>query len=179
MYFDGTGDYLSVPSSTAFAFPSGTNFTAEGWVYLTSYSPGSVFGGALIGTTNGAYTGWFINLGQDINSLRITSNASGSWADNITVTTGNGVPLNTWTHIAFVRNGGSLVLYKNGVSVASMSGASTYNFTSPNNSAYIGYAADATTSRYVTGYINDLRITRGLARYTTTFTPPTTAFLTY
>ena len=171
-YFDGTGDYLTVPSSTAFAFASGVDFTAEGWVYLTSYSPGSVGGAALIGTVGGAYTGWSINLGQDINSLRITSNASGTWADNITVTTGNGVPLNTWTHLAFVRNGGSLVLYKNGVSVASMSGASAYNFTSPNNSAYIGYFADATLTRYVNGNISDVRVVKGTAVYTTAFTPP-------
>jgi hypothetical protein len=170
-YFDGS-DYLTIPSSTAFAFASGVNFTVEGWVYLTSYSPGSITGGALIGTTGGFTSGWYINLGQDINSLRITSNASGTWTDNITVTTGNGVPLNVWTHIAFVRNGGSLVLYKNGVSVASMSGASAYNFTSPNNSAYIGHDSDGTYARYVTGSISDVRVVKGTVLYTSNFVPP-------
>jgi len=166
-------NYLTVPSNTAFAFGSGIDFTVEGWVYLTSYGPGTITGGALIGTSSGASTGWYVNFGQDINSLRITSNASGTWTDNISVTTGNGVPLNTWTHIAFVRNGGSLVLYKNGVSVASMSGASAYNFTSPNNVAYIGYDNDGTYTRYVTGYITNLRVVKGTAVYTSTFSPST------
>jgi len=170
-YFDGTGDYLSIPSSAAFAFGSGVDFTVEGWVYLTSYSPGTIAGGALIGTTNGATTGWFVNVGQDINTLRITSNASGSWTDNITVTSGNGIPLNTWTHIAFVRSGGSLVLYKNGISVASMSGASAYNFTSPNNSAYVGYFSDGSNARNITGYISNVRVVKGTAIYTSAFTP--------
>jgi hypothetical protein len=172
-YFDGSGDYLSASSSTAFAFGSGVDFTVEGWVYLTSYSPGTIAGGAIIGTTNGATTGWFVNVGENINTLRITSNASGSWADNITVTSGNGIPLNVWTHIAFVRNGGSLVLYKNGVSVASMSGASAYNFTSPNNSAYMGYFSDGSVARNITGYISDVHVVKGTAVYTTAFIPPT------
>ena len=168
-YFNGSTDYLTAPSATAFAFGSGVDFTVECWVYLTAYSSGGVLGGALVGTTFSAASGWFINSGQDINTLRITSDASGSWGDNITVTAGNGLPLNQWTHIAFVRNGAVLTLYKNGNSVGSLSGASSYNFTSPGNTAYIGFAQ----SRYVPGYISNVRIVKGTAVYTAAFTPPT------
>jgi len=169
-FFNGSSDYLSAPSTTAFAFGSGVNFTVECWVFLTAYSPGGILGGALVGTTFSASSGWFINSGQDINTLRITSDASGSWGDIITVSAGNGLPLNQWTHIAFVRNGGALTLYKNGVSVGSITGASAYNFTSPGNTAYIGYAQ----GRYVPGYISNVRIVKGTAVYTGAFTPPTT-----
>jgi hypothetical protein len=173
-YFNGSSDYLSAPSSTAFSFGSGVDFTVECWVYLTAYSSGGTAGGALVGTVGGAYTGWAINSGQDINTLRITSNVTGGWADNITVTAGNGLPLNQWTHIAFVRSGAVLTLYKNGVSVGSLSGASAYNFTSPNNLVYIARFQDATLTRYVPGYISNVRIVKGTAVYTEAFTPSTT-----
>jgi hypothetical protein len=170
-YFNGSTDGLTAPSTTAFAFGSGVDFTVECWVYLTAYSSGGVLGGGLFGTNNGAVAGWMINSGQDINTFRIISNASGTWADNITVSAGNGLPLNQWTHVAFVRSGAVLTLYKNGTSVGSLSGASAYNFTSPNNIGYIGYCLEG--PRYVPGYISNLRVVKGTAVYTANFTPPT------
>jgi len=155
-YFDGTGDSLSISSSTAFNFGTG-NFTIQGWVYMFAYTAGGT-GPAFFGTTNGALTGYFINLGGDVNGLRVTSNASGSWADNITVSTGNGVSLNQWTHIALVRNGASLTLYKNGVNVASTSSASSWNFSSPNNAGYIGRVNNGSSTQELTGYISNLKV---------------------
>jgi len=168
--FDGSTGYLTVSSSTTFAFGTG-NFTIEAWVYLQSYPASS--GSTPFGTTNGATSGYYFNLGQDINSLRFTSNASGSWADNLTVTSGNGIPLYTWTHVAFVRNGGTLTIYKNGISVASATGASAYNFTSPSNAGYIGYVSNGISSQYFNGYFSNIRVVSS-AVYTTNFTPPTT-----
>jgi hypothetical protein len=155
-YFDGTGDSLSISSSTAFNFGTG-NFTIQGWVYMFAYTAGGA-GPALFGTTNGATTGYYINLGGDVNGLRVTSNASGSWTDNITVSTGNGVSLNQWTHIALVRNGASLILYKNGVNVASTSSASSWNFSSPNNAGYIGRVTNGVSTQELTGYISNLKV---------------------
>jgi hypothetical protein len=175
-YFDGTEDYLTVLSNSQFAFGTG-DFTVEGWVYLMAYS-GTIAGASLIGTTGGASNGWSLNVGQDINSLRLISNASGTWADNITVAAGNGVPLNTWTHLALVRNGGTITIYKNGVPVASQTGATAYNFTSPNNAAYVGYFFDGSNTRYLTGYISNIRVVKGIALYTAAFTPSTTPLTT-
>jgi len=114
-YFDGTTDYLTVPSTTAFAFGSSVDFTLECWVYLNSYSAGGIASGMLIGTINGSKSGWGIQSGDTISSLRLTSNASGTWADNLACGTNNGIPLNTWTHIAVVRYGDSLSIYRNGI----------------------------------------------------------------
>jgi hypothetical protein len=172
--FNGTNQYLSIPSTTLFAMGT-NNFTIEGWVYMTSYT-NSVAGGGLFGTAGGspATSGYYLNLGQNINTLRITSNASGAWQDDITVTTGNGVPLNTWTHLAMVRNGNSLVLYKNGVSVASRTDITTWNYSSLSNNGYIGYANDGSgTVRYFTGYMSNIRVVQGVAVYTGNFTVPT------
>ena len=168
--FDGSSGYLTSNSSTAFAFGTG-NFTIEAWVYLQSYPSSS--GSTPFGTTNGSTTGYYFNLGQDINSLRLTSNASGTWTDNLTVASGNGIPLYTWTHVAFVRNGGTLTIYKNGVSVASATGASSYSFTSPSNAGYIGYVSNGISTQYFNGYFSNIRVV-GAAVYTTNFTPSTT-----
>ena len=171
IYFNGSTDYLTVTGTSAFAFGTG-NFTIEAWVYLRSYPSGSLSGTTPFGTTNGALTGYYLNLGQNIDTLRFTSNASGSWADNVTVTAGNGVPLNSWTHVAFVRNGGTLTLYKNGIVVASATGASSFNFTSPNNAGYIGLLSNVDATQYFPGYLSGVRVVAN-AVYTAAFTPST------
>jgi hypothetical protein len=164
--FNGTNQYLSAASSTAFAFGSGVNFTAEAWVYPLAYG-GTVVGATIIGTTNGAGSGWSLNLGQDINNYRLITNADGTWKDLIVGGTGNGPALNTWSHVAVVRNGGNISIFKNGVSVGTpITTGSTYNFTAPSNLANIGYFNDGTYPRYFNGYISNVRVVKGAALYT-------------
>jgi len=173
--FTGSTQFITAPSTTEFAFGSGVNFTVEAWVYPFAYGGTSV-GASIVGTTNGAGSGWSLNLGQDINTFRLISNASGGWADNIIAGTGNGPSLNTWTHVALVRNGATISLYKNGVSVGTpITTGSTYNFTSPSNLVNIGYFSDGTSVRYFNGYMSNVRIVKGAALYISTFIPPTTA----
>ena len=171
-FSDSAGDYLEISSSTAFALGTG-DFTIEAWIYPFSYG-GSVAGTAIFGTTAGSGTGYSLNLGESQDRMRILSNASGTWADNLVVSAGGGAPLHTWSHIAWVRSGNSMTIYKNGVSVATMSGVSGYNFTSPGNKGFIGFWWDGGTTRYFNGYISNLRVVKGTALYTTTFTPSTT-----
>jgi hypothetical protein len=171
-FSDSAGDYLEISSSTAFALGTG-DFTIEAWIYPFSYG-GSVAGSAIFGTSAGAGTGYSLNLGESQDRMRILSNASGTWADNLVVSAGGGAPLHTWSHIAWVRSGNSMSIYKNGVSVATMSGVSGYNFTSPSNKGFIGFWWDGGTTRYFNGYISNLRVVKGTALYATTFTPSTT-----
>jgi hypothetical protein len=163
MYFDGTGDCLIAPPSQNFAFNTG-NYTCEAWVYISSYSTnpvvfdtriagGSVLGVAVYFNTSGNAIA-FIN-----NSNAITSSATYS--------------TNTWYHIALVRSGTTNTLYVNGTSV----GTYTFGTSLTNNFLTIGATVDnrGSTNFQMNGYIDDLRITNGYARYTTTFTPPTQA----
>lgn len=166
-YFNGSTDYLTIPSATVFSMGTG-NFTVEGWIYLLAYPP---VAGGFFGTTSGA-SGYALNTGSDINSLRITSNASGGWQDDLTVSAGNGIPLNTWTYLAITRNGDSLTIYKNGVSVATRTGVSTWNYSSPANNGQVGFFQGGVNT-YINTYINSLRVVKGTAVYTTNFTPPT------
>lgn len=87
------------------------------------------------------------------------------------------VSANTWQHIALVRNGTSLKLYVNGTSVASTTSSTSLD-NSTITSKYIRLFNDGTNSNPFVGYIDDLRITKGLARYTANFTPPTEALPT-
>jgi len=78
---------------------------------------------------------------------------------------------NQWIHFVIVRNGSNWAMYRDGVSIAT----ATYSgVTSTTNFFYIGTSGDG---YYFQGYIDELRITKGIARYTGNFTPSTTQFL--
>ena len=76
----------------------------------------------------------------------------------------------TWQHVALVRQSGSLYIYSNGVKYTVASDTTNYTGTTLVIGGYYS------TSQLWNGYIDDFRITRGLARYTANFTPPTQAF---
>jgi len=166
-FFDVNGDYLSSANTPA-NFGS-SNFTAEAWVWFNSntsgYSP--VF------TNAGAadQQGWIIILEAN-NTLTALASSGSSWAYNITTSY---VPtINVWTHIAYVRNGSTLTLYANGVSIGTAS-ISTNSIGSPSNAFFAGYYPHFPGgSRSLNGQISNLRLVNGTAVYTSAFTPPTT-----
>jgi len=79
----------------------------------------------------------------------------------------------SWNHVAAVRNGGTLTLYLNGTSAASSAIAGSVN-NSP-ASLSVGRAGDATPNPWV-GYIDEFRLSVGVARWTSNFTPPTAPY---
>jgi len=164
-YFDGNGDYLSVPNSTN--LNSTGDFTIEGWAYITNASSyaGMFSMRASTGTTNGASI-TFINTGY----IEFAVNPGGN---NLTTPT----PLNQWFHVALVRSGSSTnncSCYLNGTRVAQFTSTSQANGAS--NGAVIGrYYADGTNQYWVTGYLSNVRYVVGTAVYSgATITVPTT-----
>ncbi|RYZ95467.1 MAG: hypothetical protein EOO68_18500, partial [Moraxellaceae bacterium] len=81
---------------------------------------------------------------------------------------------NTWTHVAFVRKSNVLKIFVNGIE--GYSGNNNINFSSSAFTTIGGSATGNDFNRYFNGYIDDLRITKGVARYTGNFTPPTAQF---
>lgn len=166
-YFDVTGDYLSSVNTPA-NFGS-NNFTAEAWVWFNSntsgYSP--VFTNA--GTAD--QQGWIIIL-ESNNTLTALASSGSSWAYNITTT--YVPPINVWTHIAYVRNGSTLTLYANGVSIGTAS-ISTNSIASPSSNAFFAgyYPHFPGGARSLNGLISNLRLVNGTAVYTSAFTPQT------
>ena len=86
-----------------------------------------------------------------------------------TITSNATIPLNAWTHIAFVRNSTTLTLYINGVSDSSTTLSVNYN---ASTSFFIGHTPELLAGRYWNGYISDLRMVKGTAVYTSNFVPP-------
>jgi hypothetical protein len=162
--FDGTGDYLKYLGTSTAGLGSG-NFTIEFWINAPSLNDKFILGlrGGMSGSPH-VTTGGF--GGTTVGALRWASNA-GEILSGTTVITDN-----TWHHCAIVRNGSTITLYVDGVSRGS--GTDTTSFEGNGGQIYIGY--NNLGGNDFTGYIDDLRITKGVARYTTNFTPPTAAF---
>jgi hypothetical protein len=173
MYFDGTGDNLSFPSNNLYNFGS-SDFTIEFWFY----PPSITYGAILYSTNNGSKTDTFAiysygSSQSPANSIvaLVTASGGGAWSlfnnQNLGSTTAA-----TWQHVALVRNGSTFKGYINGVAgftVTSSSAIASFNGFS--------IASNGASGDYLTGYIDDLRITR-YARYTADFTPPAAAFPT-
>jgi hypothetical protein len=170
MYFDGNGDWLASVATAFGTFNTG-DFTVECWIYSTvNQNSASI----VSNRTSGVDTVWaleFYNNGTGNNIL--------NWHSGTTIImyANTAASINTWNHVAVVRFGTALKMYLNGREVASATDSRNYSSVTP---IQVGYESFAGTSGigYYNGYIDDLRITKGIARYTSNFTPPTTAFLT-
>ena len=173
--FDGTGDYLSTPNNDAWDFPN--DFTIEAWVYLTAYSSSYAgFYGATVAAnysgSSGIDKGWQVR----VNGTASSYNSIYVYTGLIDFTFAATVSLNVWTHIAVTRNGSSVRAFVNGTQVGSTV-TNTDTFTeNGTRSLWIGGLNDSTYRFWLPGYIDDFRITKGIARYTSNFTPPTAPF---
>ena len=162
-YFDGSGDYLQSPSNSSVSAWS-TDFTIEGWFYPTAINSGS----------NALWTNSTSNSdGMTYGYIRSDGSvALGRVGVNETSSAAGVIKINSWFHIAFVRNGGSVNIYVNGTSVAT---PSTGNLeTTTTKPITIGGQFQSGGADYTfTGYISNFRVVKGSAVYTTNFTPPT------
>ena len=148
--FDGTGDYLSIP-----AISLSGDYTIEAWVRLDNVTSSNTLIG---GNTTTSYES--LQAYED----DITWNTPFLLATAV-------LSANTWHHIAVSRSGSTVRLFLDGA--LQDSGTDSTTVFSDDTNLYIG--RDAFTSAYFDGYIDELRIS-DTARYTTGFTPSTTAF---
>jgi hypothetical protein len=155
MFFDGTGDYIAAQASPDWAL--GSNCTVECWIHPTS-APGIA---RVI--NNGAVGSAFIDV--------YYSNGNVGFC-NAGYTTAT-LPLNAWTHLACVLSNGTMKIYFNGVSQALNSTTTGFNLTA---TAALWLGGISGYSQFFQGYLDDVRITKGFARYTTDFTAPIRAY---
>jgi len=167
MYFDGTGDWLKSPANI---FIEGTEaFTVECWMNLSNVSSTK---GIIVGLGSNSFG---LRVGQsylgNVNGLNIVKSGVGD-LDYCSFT----FATSTWYHIAVCRSGTTIYFFVNGQQQTTQgSGAGSFSFTKP-TSFYVGCNND--TNENFAGYMQDLRITKGYARYTSNFTVPTAAFQT-
>ena len=175
LYCDGNGDYIEIAAGTSTDFNIGlSDFVVETFYFPTSSSIDQTLiavGEPVIST--GANLGYAItHFGSSLSGKVRASFYSGT--TQYFVDSSAALSLNVWNHIAFVRISGVIYLYVNGVQQSSLSANFNIN-TSNTFIAKIG-KYDNNTTRYLSGYLDELRITKGVGRYATGFTPVVSAF---
>ena len=154
-------------------FGSG-DFTLEFWVYFNSLTdPGDGYTVLSFKGTTGGFGPWIVLKVAGAIYFRMSTSGS-SWVYNVN---GNVLSATTWHHIAMCRSGTSAYGFCDGVQVGStgsVSGALVSNSAAVTFGSY-GTGAGANTTQ-LNGYFDDMRVTKGVARYTSNFTPPTAAF---
>ena len=153
-YFEGGTTYMTGPSSSAFALTG--DFTVEAWVFVGDNSYNSIFCNS---ASTGTNTIWF---GLYLEKAAIYSVPTG------VISTSASIPLNTWTHIAYVRSGSTIKIYVNGTSSVTASNSSSFGSTD----CLIGDGTVFSAPTFL-GYMSNFRIVKS-AVYTSNFTPSTT-----
>ncbi len=166
-YFDGTGDYLTVPNNSALLFDSG-NFTVEAWSYITAMGAERWIAGFWSYTSPGNQS-WVLYAHNGNSGYSFAIQGTGA-EDYVVLTVANSVVLNQWTHVAVTRSGSTWRMFINGT----LSATTTYSGTLANCSNVLGVGVVEDAPAAYVGYISNLRVVKGTAVYTSAFTPPTT-----
>lgn len=184
--FTGTNyAYVDDASGSKAAFGTG-DFTVEAWVRPTSTS--CTYGCAIAGNwADGAaapaytnYSGWTLRINRSSGNYGVQF----AYGYNLAVGVGASglIPANAWTHIAVTRQANAVKVWVNGVqqgstatvsnSIGSGVGALVLGNTDGTN---VAKSSGSVYTGFV-GQIDEVRVTKGVARYSSTFTPATAAF---
>jgi hypothetical protein len=158
-FFNGSGDYLSLASSADFAFGT-ADFAIECWFNSSI----SITGNSILIDERNTFplTGQIVVYFSSSAKPILYIEGSGNLIVGTTTITAN-----TWNHIAVSKSSGVYNLRINGISEGTASNSTSV----PASGIRIG--TDYSGGGPVTGYIQDLRVYKGVAKYTSNFTPPT------
>lgn len=161
VYFDGSGDHLTVAASSDFDFGTG-EFTIEWWQYWDGAHTGY---GSVYDNNYATNPNLILQTGNGVAQYNVYMNGtSAAFLES------SAAALNVWTHYALVRSGTTVTLYRNGTSTGSM----TYAGAVGNSSVIVGIGSGTPANAYgIKGYFSDFRVVKGTAVYTSAFTPPT------
>ena len=159
IYFDGAGDDLNLLDHADWYFAGG-DFTIDFWIRFNSLAASQM----LISQYQAAGERW--NLFFD-SVLGITFVVRTGAANIVFSQQGNviGWAIDTWYHVAVVRNGDVWRIYRNGTYLVTTSDVDAVpNYT---GLLYIGQMGGGTN--YFAGYLDEIRISKGIARWTNNF----------
>lgn len=168
--FDGSTSYLTVPDNTAWDFGNG-NFTVETWVRFVSNSvTQAIVGQRTSGSSNIAwYFSYSASTGLNFN---YSSTGTGLQTRSVAFTPA----INTWYHLAVTRSSADLRFFVDGTQQGTTQSAGTTTFFNSTAVLQVGALNTSGRTSYLNGFIDDLRITKGVARYTSNFTVRTDPF---
>jgi hypothetical protein len=161
LYLDGASDYIEVPYSSAFDFGTG-DFTIEFWARVSDATQQQI---AL--SIGGYPSGCECYVGGG--GFSFACDDGGGWSGFAGT---EDVTSDEWHHCAYVRSAGVVTLYLDGVGVGSSSDYAG-SLSAQDSAIWIGGRQAVGP---LNGYIDELRITKGVARYTGAFTVPTAPF---
>lgn len=164
--FDGTGDYLDAASNADFAMSA--DFTIEFWVY-TNTDVG-IWARVLENEVFSSAGGWHVSYnGEDQSgSRRLGFQLSKSGGGGARIDSDAAIATGQWVHIAFSRSGSTIAMFVNGTKqAATITDATAFTSQKLRISSALG-----TPGNYFKGYLQDIRFTKGVARYTESLTPP-------
>lgn len=174
MYFNSQSSGLVLVSKDC--DPSISNFCVELWVWLASFNPSNqaTLAAKWLQSTQASDT-WWIGLTA---TNRYLSASFGPTSVSNLITDTVGFPLQTWTHVAFTRNGNTLTLFKNGIIVNTYSSSSSAvpnaTETSLGNYFAAGGTLGASNTNWLQGYITGFSVQRGSSKYINNFIPNVT-----
>ena len=168
--FDGTNDYLSIASNSVFDLLG--DYTIEFWAYSSNFASGGYLHRAFYTTGTGTWSGLSFSIRGMSSNIRFYFYATTSANEQkIDVSLPSN---NAWHHFAMVKSGTTGTVYVDGTLAGTITSLNTPAASS--QTLRIGVWDYSAASEYFNGYIDELRITNGYARYTGNFTPSTTAF---
>jgi hypothetical protein len=156
--FDGSGDYLTFSQ-----FLLINDFTLEAWVYLNVSN-----GDGYLASSSGG-NDQIIRFSSLSISVYVDASYGGG-SGQVISSTSSGMSAGAWSHVALCRAAGTTRLFVDGIVKATNT-----TWTSSVPVSNIGRSA-IFNSNFLNGYVDDLRITKGIARYTANFTPPAAPF---
>lgn len=172
--FSGTGS--SLVNGRDFSCNLATNnFTIEGWIYPTTTNANLSLTGFCDSTPNNANTSFRLNISSTNKLTSVVCSGTTAY----TCTSAANITSNTWTHIAFVRNGATLTQYINGTADGSNNIGAATSVNSGSGQTFAIGRLGGNTGNLFQGYMEQYRLTNGAARYTSNFTAPTSAFPTF
>lgn len=173
LYLDGSSDYLQYSDSADWNFGSG-DFTIEGWFRIeTLITVNSTYMSLVTqrasSTSNYAFTVEYGKNSSGTVLLQVGVSTSGSGATSTAAISPWSPSAGQWYHFAAVRNSSTLKLYLDGTEAASAAVSGTLYDSSA--TLKIG-SYNTTAAAFFKGWLQDIRITKGVALYTAGFTPP-------
>ena len=168
--FDGSGDRLTIPQNTDFSFGTG-DLTVEFWAYKSANGLNG-YDAVFTSYRTASAPGFFVEL----SASRGFAVYARSGLSDLLCTATTTINDSSWHHWAACRSGATWYLFKDGIALSK--GTDNIGSTAITTTAFghlVGSAQDTSFFDF-NGYIDDLRITKGVARYTANFTPPTAPF---
>ena len=154
-------DHIVTEPSSDFTMGTG-DFTLEGWFFVSSVTPSwqSLIGDTLYGSTGGF-------------TFYVNTNQLNFWKGGSSIVSGGTVKANTWHHLAYSRASGSNRIFVDGVLAATNNDSTDYTDNELSIGANNVDKGGVIGAYGLNGFASNVRVTKGTALYTATFTPPT------